>query len=155
MEKEPLTFDQALHKAAAYCSLSERCISELYDKFKFWMVQSEDKEKIIEFLLRENYINEKRFAAAFIKDKFAYNKWGKIKLRMELKAKKIDESIIEDALLKITDKEYRTMMNKLMLDKEKEITFRNEYDKKAKLFRYLSGKGYETDYIYDVIKMDK
>lgn len=155
IEKAPLSYDEALHKAAAYCSLSEHCVSELMDKFNFWTVPWEHREKIIQFLVKENYINEKRFASAFIKDKFAYNKWGKIKLRIELKTKKLEESIIEEALSKITEKEYRSMITKLMQEKEKNITFRNEYERKGKLFRYLSGKGYENEYIYEVLKIDE
>lgn len=154
MEKAPPSYDAALHKAAAYCSLSERCISELMDKFTFWNVLPEYRDKIIQFLVRENYINEERFADAFVKDKFAYNKWGKIKLRVELKSKMIDESTIENALSKISEKEYLSMITKLIKDKEKNLTYRNEYEKKGKLFRYLSGKGFENEYIYNAVKID-
>jgi regulatory protein len=151
MEKKTLTYDEALHKSAAYCSLSEHCTSELMDKFKYWDVLPEYREKIILFLVRENYIDEKRFASAFVKDKFSYNKWGKIRLRLELKAKKIEESIIEEALAEIREKEYRLMITKLIREKEKNLEYRNEYEKKGKLFRYLSGKGFENEFISKAI----
>ena len=151
MEKKTLTYDEALHKSAAYCSLSEHCTSELMDKFKYWDVLPEFREKIIQFLVRENYIDEKRFASAFVKDKFSYNKWGKIRLKLELKAKKIEESIIEEALAEIKEKEYRLMITKLIREKEKNLEYRNEYEKKGKLFRYLSGKGFENEFINKAI----
>ena len=151
MEKKTLTYDEALHKSAAYCSLSEHCTSDLMDKFKYWDVLPEDREKIIQFLVREKYIDEKRFASAFVKDKFSYNKWGKIRLRIELKAKKIEENIIEEALAEIREKEYRMMITKLIREKEKNLEYRNEYEKKGKLFRYLSGKGFENEFISKAI----
>jgi len=155
MEKKTLTYDEALHKSAAYCSLSEHCTSELMDKFKYWDVLPEDREKIIQFLVREKYIDEKRFASAFVKDKFSYNKWGKIRLRLELKAKKIEENIIEEALAEIREKEYRLMITKLIREKEKNLEYRNEYEKKGKLFRYLSGKGFENEFINKAIGSDE
>jgi regulatory protein len=155
MEKKTLTYDEALHKSAAYCSLSEHCTSELMDKFKYWDVLPEYREKIIEFLVREKYIEEKRFASAFVKDKFSYNKWGKIRLRLELKAKKIEESIIEGALAEIKEKEYRLMITKLIKEKEKVLEYRNEYEKNGKLFRYLSGKGFENEFISKAIGGDE
>ncbi|MPN18776.1 Regulatory protein RecX [bioreactor metagenome] len=147
MKNKTLTYDEALHKSAAYCSLSEHCKSELIEKFNYWEVLPEFREKIIQFLVREKYIDEKRFASAFVKDKFNYNKWGKIRLKIELKAKKIEDGIIEGALSEITEKDYRMMVAKLIQEKEKQLEYRNEYEKKGKLFRYLSGKGFENDII--------
>lgn len=154
MRTTPLTYDEALHKAAAYCSQSEHCTSELMEKFKFWGVDYEYREKIVQFLVRENYMDEKRFAAAFVKDKFRFNKWGKIKIRLELKTRKIDDAIIEDALSQVRDKEYKQMILKLLKEKEKIITFRNQYEKNGKLYNYLAGKGFEGDVINQVIGND-
>lgn len=153
MKKKLLTYDEALHKSAAYCSLSEHCRSELIEKFNYWEILPEYQEKIIQFLVKEKYIDEKRYALAFVKDKFRYNKWGKIRLGLELKAKKIEERIIEEALSEITDKEYLLMIKKLITEKEKNLEYRNEYEKKGKLFRYLSAKGFETESISKCIKL--
>lgn len=155
MIRKTLTYDEALHKSAAYCSLSEHCISEIMEKFNYWDVLPEYREKIIQFLVREKYIDEKRYASAFVKDKFSYNKWGKIRLRIELKAKKIEDSVIEAALSEISVKDYRSMIIKLIKEKEKHLEYRNEYEKKGKLFRYLSGKGFEKEFISKEIGSDE
>lgn len=155
MVRKTLTYDEALHKSAAYCSLSEHCTSELMDKFNYWDVLPEYREKIIQFLVREKYIDEKRYASAFVKDKFSYNKWGKIRLRIELKAKKIDNNIIEEALAGISEKEYHSMITKLIKEKENHLDYRNEYEKKGRLFRYLSGKGFENELISKAIGSDE
>ncbi len=154
MRTTPLTYDEALHKAAAYCSQSEHCTSELMEKFNYWGVDYEFREKIVQFMLREKYIDEKRFAVSFVKDKFRFNKWGKIKIRLELKTKKIEDPIIEEALLQIREKEYMDVILKLLKEKAKTITFRNNYEKNGKLYRYLSGKGFEGEVINQVLGSD-
>lgn len=154
MKNTSLSYNEALHKAAAYCSLSEHCISEVMSKFSYWGTPQSFQEKIIQFLVREKYIDENRFAEAYAKDKFRYNKWGKIRIRTELKAKKVEDTTIESALATINEKEYREMIVKLAQEKEKGITYRNEYEKKGKLYRYLSGKGFENEYIGKILKIN-
>jgi len=151
MRTNSLTYEEALHKSATYCSLSEHCISELRDKFEVWNVKESDREKIIQYLIQEKYIDETRFAIAYAKDKFRYNKWGKIKIRMQLAAKKINKEHIESALTAIEDKAYLEMIARLAKDKEKSITYKNAYEKKGKLYRYLTGKGFEMEVISKII----
>ena len=82
MKNNSLKYEEALYKSAAYCSQSEHCISDLRNKLTQWGVMESDWDKIIRYLVDENYINESRYAIAFTKDKFRYNKWGKIKIRL-------------------------------------------------------------------------
>ena len=128
-----MTYDQALHKAAAYCSLSEKCVFDVQEKLHSWGAESNDHEKIISYLLEEKFIDEKRFAIAYVKDKFRYNKWGKIKIRIMLRQKKIPNYLIEEALNEIDEDAYQEMLVKLKNDKEKNLKYKNEYDKKPNL----------------------
>lgn len=146
-----LNYEQALHKAAAYCSLSEKCIYDVQEKLKSWGADIQDQEKIINYLIKEKFIDEKRFALAYVKDKFQYNKWGKIKIRIMLQQKKIPPHIIEDALNQIDEKAYQEMIIHLLADKAKNLTYKDAYDKKAKLIRYLTGKGFEIESVIEVI----
>lgn len=152
MNQYSQTYETALHKAAAYCSSAERCISELKEKLSKWEVDESDQLKIIDYLIQENYIDEKRFATAYAKDKFRYNKWGKIKIKYQLNLKQINRDVIEQALTAIDEDEYKTMLVNLAKDKVKKITFSNEYEKKGKLIRFLSGKGFENEAIYQVLE---
>lgn len=147
MKHNPLTYEEALYKSAAYCSQSEHCISELKNKLVQWNVTESDQLRIIRYLMEEKYIDEKRFAIAYVKDKFRYNKWGKIKIRLELNLKRIEKELIEAALETIDSDEYSEMIIRLAKDKEKKLTYRNEYERKGKLYRFLAGKGFEMDVI--------
>jgi regulatory protein len=147
MKHNSLTYEEALYKSAAYCSQSEHCISELKNKLTQWNVTESDQLRIIRYLMEEKYIDEKRFAIAYVKDKFRYNKWGKIKIRLELNLKRIEKELIEAALETIDSDEYSEMIIRLAKDKEKKLTYRNEYERKGKLYRFLAGKGFEMDVI--------
>ena len=152
MKTGSLTYEEALHKSAAYCSQSEHCISDLKNKLAQWGVIDADQTKIISYLIDEKYIDESRFACAFVKDKFRYNKWGRIKIRLELNQKKIDKELIDEALESIDSEEYTAMITRLAREKERKLTYRNEYEKKGKLYRYLTGKGFEMDVISRLIE---
>lgn len=152
MKSNLLTYEEALYKSAAYCSQSEHCISELKNKLTQWSVTESDQFKIIRYLKEEKYLDEKRFAFAYVKDKFRYNKWGKIKIRMELHQKKIEKELIEVALETIDLEEYKEMIIRLAKEKEKKLTYRNEYERKGKLYRYLVGKGFEMEVINKLLE---
>lgn len=153
MKQSIFTYEEALFKAAAYCSQSEHCVSELREKLELWGVKPSEQDKIIKYLIQEKYIDENRFAQAYVKDKFRYNKWGKGKIRMMLYAKKIDKQVIETALVEIEDDEYRLMIKKLIDDKSKKITYKNDYERKGKLFRFLASKGFDSDIVSDILNI--
>ncbi|HQB27892.1 MAG TPA: regulatory protein RecX [Paludibacter sp.] len=152
MDQHTQTYETTLHKAAAYCSSAERCISELKEKLNKWEVDESDQHKIIDYLIQEKFIDEKRFATAYAKDKFKYNKWGKIKISYQLNLKQINKNIIEQALTTIDEDEYNALVFRLAKDKLKKITFKSEYEKKGKLAQFLSGKGFENELIYKVLE---
>ena len=151
-----MNYEQALHKSAAYCSSSEHCISELKEKLDKWEVEPLDQMKIINYLKQEKYIDELRYAVAFTKDKFRYNKWGKIKIAMALRLKGIDSETIAGAMCAIDDEEYNQMIIKLIKDKERSIKFNNQYERQGKILRFMSGRGFETEAVIRLIsKQDK
>jgi len=121
------------------------------NKFSQWGVEESDQDRIICYLVQEKYLDEKRFAIAYVKDKFRYNKWGKIKIRLELNQKRIEKELIEAALETINPDEYNEMIIRLAKEKEKKLTYRNEYERKGKLYRFLAGKGFEMEAISKII----
>ena len=91
-------FKTALTKAMNQCSRRELCKSDLESRLESWGVSWNDSVKIINLLTKENFINEERYARAFVRDKFNYNKWGKIKIAAHLKSKKISSEAIKNGL---------------------------------------------------------
>ena len=141
------TYGQALSKAMALCSKSEKCISDIQQKLNDWGVEPVDAQKIIKNLIAEKFIDEERYVRFFVRDKFVFNQWGKVKIVFMLKSKKIPPSIIEEALNGIDDEAYLDLLVKLLNDKLKKTKFVNEYDMKGKLVRFAQSRGFEFETI--------
>ena len=105
-----LLFDIALKKAMSFCAGREYCYSEIRQKLSSWNVPDDDSEKILKILTEGKFINEERYAMAFSRDKFRYNKWGKIKIGSALKMKRIPDEIISKAINSIDETEYLDLL---------------------------------------------
>lgn len=150
--KKEYTFEELLHKAASYCSISEHCISEVEDKLSAWGINDDGRQRIITRLLDEDFINEKRFCVAFTKDKFHFNKWGKIKISYALKQKGLTSEFINAALATIDDGEYEEMLAVLLKTKLKTLKWQYEYEKMGKLFNFAQSRGFESSVVDRVIR---
>jgi regulatory protein len=148
---ESTIYKSALSKAMALCSKREYCIEDIRAKMQSWSVGNTDSDRIISILIQENFINEKRYAEAFVKDKFRYNKWGKVKIRAGLKMKKIPGEIIKTALDSLDDVTYRKTIEDLLFVHRRSVKAKNQYDLKGKLLRYGLSKGFESDLLYDIL----
>jgi regulatory protein len=145
------SYKVVLNKAMAACSRREHCRSEVTTMIESWGAEDSDHGKIIQMLIDENFINEERYAAAFVMDKFNYNKWGKVKISVLLKAKKIPLEIIKNALDLIDEDKYLKLIKELISNKRKTVKAKNNYDLKSKLVRYGLSKGFESHLLYDIL----
>ena len=150
--KKEYTLEELLHKAASYCSISEHCVLEVEDKLTAWGVSDDDKKKIIDRLKSEDFINEKRYCTYFVKDKFRFNKWGKIKISYSLKAKGLDKEVVQNAMSTIDDGEYEELLASLLKTKLVGLKYEFEYEKQGKLFRFAQSRGFENNVIERVIR---
>ena len=138
-------YQTALHKAAAYCSRSEHCISEIEEKLSKWGIDKEDSEKIIKRLTEEKFIDQQRFCRSFINDKYKYNKWGRIKIAYALRMKKIDQQTIYDAMDEvINDDLYFENLENLLRDKMKSTKEKQWFEIYPKLYRFAASRGFES-----------
>jgi regulatory protein len=148
---ESALYKTALSKAMAQCSKREYCTEDIRSKLELWGVGSADTERIIAALIKENFINESRYASAFVRDKFRYNKWGKIKIAAHLRIKKIPSDKIRTALESIDYEVYIKVLRELIEKHKKSIKAKNQYALKAKLLRYGLSKGFESTLIYELL----
>ncbi len=144
-----LTHDQniAYDKATFLCSKSEHCSFDIHEKLKDWGVASAEINIVIEKLIAEKYIDDERFARAYVKDKSRFNKWGKQKIAFMLRNKKIAPEIIRLAFEEIEDENYSDQLQKLLIDKAKTIKSKNKFDQRNKLMRFGLSRGFEAEQI--------
>lgn len=150
--KKEYTLDELRQKAASYCAISEHCISEVEQKLFAWGVEKNQIEEIVNYLVENDFINEKRYSKAFVRDKFHLNKWGKIKISMALVSKNIPKQLINSALDLIDEGEYDEMLATLLKSKQKSIKYEFEFEKQGKLFRFAQSRGFENQVIERVIR---
>lgn len=146
-----MEYKKALERAAHLCSQQERCKSEIAKKLKDWELNEEEIEKALAYLLRENFINEQRFANFYARDKFRFNGWGRIKIKYQLKIKDLDSVCIAEALNLIDETSYIDRLNELMRLKRKQVKNKDEWQTKAALIRFAQSRGFEPDLIYRIM----
>lgn len=150
-----LTPQQALARTKDYCKYQERCHSETRDKLFSFGLAPNDVEQIISQLIEEDYLNEQRFAEAFARGKFRMKHWGKVKIRYEMKQRRITDYCIKKAMKEIDEDEYIATLNKLMEEKLRSLkSEKNVFTRKRKLTDFLMQKGYERDVISSVINAE-
>ena len=147
-----MNFNEALQKAASYCSLSEKCEHEVKEKLRAWDVPNSDIEKVIIQLRHDDFINDTRYCTYYTRDKFRFNRWGKIKIGLMLRSKQLPAEEIENALAQIDEAEYEEALVMLLQTKLKTLTYKFEYEKQGKLFRFAQGRGFDYTVISNVIR---
>jgi regulatory protein len=104
---------------------------------------------IINELLQENYLNEERFAKSFARGKFTIKKWGKNRIRRELKLRDISKYNLETALKEINDEDYFNTLDNLAVKRLAQLTEPNYYKKKKKFCDYLLYRGWESHLVFE------
>ena len=134
-------------KASYYCSLSEHCTQKVREKLVQWETPKEFIQPIIDKLVEEDYINEERFARAFVKDKFRFNHWGRIKITTHLRTLGISSENIATAMQEIGDEQYAKMLDEIVEKKRKTIKNGTDYEIRAKLLRHALSRGFEYELV--------
>ena len=147
-----LNTQQTKHKLEHYCAYKDRCHKEVEQKLYDLKMIPEAKEKIILHLMQHNFLNEERFAKAFVRGKFSIKKWGKIRIVNELKFKNISAYNIKTGLKEIDELDYKKTLYALAEKKQATIKESNPYKKTAKLSTYLISRGFESNLVYEIAK---
>jgi len=136
------THDKILLKLASWCSRSERCVADVRMKLKATDLCEQDKNAIIDRLLKEHFIDEDRYCRAFVNDKSKYSRWGSLKIQYHLMKKNIPERIIIDALQTIDSDADISRLSEILVQKQKTIKGHNEWETRMKLIRFAAGRGF-------------
>lgn len=137
----------------AFCDYRERCSSEVKEKIRSLAIEDNLKVRLLEDLIERNIFDDTRFLEAFIGGKIRIKRWGRNKIKAALFAKKLSEDDIRNALEEYVDMElYREQLLHLFTRKWDQLKNSKDYGTRQKLFRFLYGKGYESDLINELFK---
>ena len=150
--KEVFSIKEAIHKIEHYCAYQERCHEEVVQKLRSMKMDADEIDVILVKLIRDNFLNEERFACSFARGKHRMKQWGKIRIVNELKFKKINQRLITTALKEITVEEYLATFHTLAERNWDSIRESNALKKRKKFCDYLLRKGFESNLVYEKVK---
>ena len=151
----PISFTEdekiIIEKIQSYCLYQDRCIKEVKNKLYSFKVSSQLVENIVEYLIDNDYLNEERYTKMFIQGKLRIKKWGRIKLKYELRTKGIDIKIINEHINQINEEDYIEYFNEFSTNKIKFL--KGTLDQKKRSFiNYFTYRGWENDLIYQKLR---
>ena len=141
-----------LDKMAKYCAYQERCVKDVSDKLKTFDISEKEREEILNYLIDNRFVNDKRFAQAFVRGKINQSGWGLNKIRYHLMQKGIDKETIAEALGQTDEETYRQRLVDILNTKAKTVKAENAFEKNRKLAAYAMQKGFEANLVWDVLK---
>lgn len=152
MNKREKTPEQALRSLMNLCVKAERSEFDVRRLLERWGIAAEERQRIVDTLVRERFIDDRRYAEAYVREKVRFSGWGRFKIRAALRAKRIDESIIEEALGQVDGASMREKLEHRLQMKMARTRARDEYDLRGKLLRYGAGLGFDTDMVLEVVE---
>ena len=149
------TEQEAYLTLAALCAQAEHCQHEMLEKMRRWELDDEAQARVMQRLVSERYVDDERYARAFVKDKVRYNKWGRRKVEQSLWQKHIDEDIRQRVLDEVDDEEYLAILRPLLKQKRKTTKADSDYELNQKLVRFALGRGFTFDIIRQCLDVDE
>lgn len=145
------TLDEALAKLQRYCAYQDRCHKEVKEKLSELGIWGDDAGQVIVALIEDKFLDEERFARSFVRGKYRFKKWGRIKIKQELKKKDISGYCLKMGFQEIDEQEYMENLIAIINKKNDFLKAKNQYERKAKLAKYAITKGYESHLVWQVV----
>ena len=149
------TEQEAYLALSALCAQAEHCQWEMLEKMRRWELSDEAQARVMERLVKERFVDDERYARAFVKDKVRYNKWGRRKVEQALWQKHIDEQIRQQVLDEVDDEDYLAVLRPLLKQKRRTTKAQSDYELNQKLMRFAVSRGFTFDLIRQCIDVDE
>lgn len=146
-----MTKGEALKKLASYCAYQERCHKEVRAKLLDLGIYGDDLEEIIVELINENFLNEERYAKSYARGKIRFKKWGRMRIKRELKMRSISAYCVKKAMVEVEEAEYLEILESLIKKKNRELSEPNLFHRKGKIAKYIIQKGWEASLVWEMI----
>lgn len=149
-----ITEQEAYLRLSALCAQTEHCRHEMLEKMRRWGLDEAVAERVATRLVSERYVDDERYARAFVRDKVRYQKWGRRKIEQGLWQKHIADDIRQRVLNHIDDEEYLSVLRPLLKQKRKGIKASSDYELNQKLLRFALSRGFTFDIIRQCLDVD-
>ncbi|MBQ9470252.1 MAG: RecX family transcriptional regulator [Bacteroidales bacterium] len=141
-QRAPVNKLQALAKLQAMCARAERCSADVRRKLAQWGLPDDETEWVLRQLMADRFVDDARYAAYFVRDKAQFNRWGRNKIALALRAKGIDPEMAAEALNQLDPNQDAQTLAELLARKQRQVKAKSTYDLKAKLIRFGLSRGF-------------
>ena len=152
--KREVTEQGAYLQLTSLCARSEHCQHDMLEKMRKWNMSDEAQARVMQRLIQERFVDDERYARAFVRDKIHYNKWGRRKVEQALWMKRIDDNIREQVLNEVDDEEYLAVLKPLLQQKRRSTKAKSDYELNQKLVKFAFQRGFTMDIIRQCINSD-
>ena len=149
--KRAKTADEALASLMRLCARAERSSGDALRLMQNWGVAKEEQYRVLQRLQRERFIDDRRYAEAFVREKCNLSAWGRYKIQSALMRKGIASDIIAEALAALNTTDNKKRLQERLQTKIKHIKYDTPYQLKTKLIRYALSLGFEMDEVIDCV----
>ena len=146
-----ISFEEALSRLQNLCSTQEKCTGDLREKLRQWEIVPEQAEKIIANLIKDKFVDDRRFAGFFVRDKQRISKWGREKIRFALVRKRLAKDIVDEALSSLPAENFESALRELFARKAKELDKYESYERKNRLIRFALQRGFDYDLVFRLV----
>lgn len=151
--KRTITPEQALDRLEVLCSRSEQSTFDVTAKMRRWGLDPDDIRTIVDSLTERRFVDDARFASAFVREKILISRWGKLKVGMLLRARGMDFDVVDDALSQIDDEAYRSIAVSVMRSRVRQRHIApDDFDGKRKLYSFSTTRGFEARMVSEIIR---
>lgn len=147
-KKKPITEQEALQKLSALCARAEHSSGEMLEKMRRWQLSEDARERVLDRLIHEKFVDDERFARLFVREKIRFDRWGRRKIEQALYQKGVASDISRRVLDEVDDEAYVAELKKLIAAKRRSVQAESDYEMRAKLTKYALGRGFD----YNVIR---
>lgn len=141
-----------MNRAAALCAGSEQAPADIRDKLAKWGLTAVEARQVLDQLISQGFIDEARYARAFVNDRFNFNGWGRVKIAHQLRLKGISGELIDEAVNAIDEENYRQRLIELLTAKWRTVKGREPRAAWAAMMRFAVSRGFEADIAADCVK---
>ena len=149
-----MTVSIATEKLKKYCAYQERSHKEVVDKLYKLGLYKNEVDQVLISLIQDDFLNEERFAQAFVSGKFRIKRWGRVKIKSHLKQKHISDYCIKKGMQEIGEAEYFETLHYWLERKVREVKEENEFKKKGKIAAFLIQKGFESNLVWEALRKE-
>ena len=151
-ERKTKTAQQALQSLMRLCARSEKSTGDALRLMRTWGVPEAEQRGVLDKLIADRYIDNRRYAEAYTREKSQLAGWGERKIAMQLRLKGVDRETISAVLAELmNDDDKLERLREKLQRKLRSTKAASDYELRGKLLRYALGLGYDYDMAAEVV----